>query len=202
VDSFCYSSGKNDTVMFDYPKKITYSNNKECSGTNGVTTSLMTMQCFDWIESYGYSNDDGITAYGPYLTISYLPARTAAPTVSPSLSPTATPSISSAPSYSMNPTVKPNTISPSSIKPSTKPSSISTKNNSPQKPTFRPTRSPTLPFVDYQVDFKVSQVSVDALLVFSAFSFVFVFFSSFFLGSLFLLRRFLLLVQYFLSLIS
>jgi hypothetical protein len=159
VDSYCYYSGHRDTVKFDYPEKTVYSNNNQCSGTNVVTTSLMTDHCFDWIESYGYSNDDGLTAYGPYLTISYLSVKTVLPTVSPSLSPTATPSISLAPSYSMNPTVEPTSMSPSIIKPSTKPSIISTKNNSPQKPTFKPTRSPTLPFEDYQVDFKVSQVS-------------------------------------------
>lgn len=60
AESVCLLGYRQSTsIKYIYPRKISYSN-PTCAGS-GVTSNLQTNTCFDWVNSYGYSDDDSFT---------------------------------------------------------------------------------------------------------------------------------------------
>lgn len=69
VESTCMTGSGTTSFKYNYPTKTTYSSSSSCSGT-GSSTTLLTSTCFDWVESYGYSDDTTLSPYSPYMIIS------------------------------------------------------------------------------------------------------------------------------------
>lgn len=59
AESICLPGYKSTSIKYIYPRKISYSN-PTCAGA-GVTSNLQTNTCFDWVNTYGYSDDDSFT---------------------------------------------------------------------------------------------------------------------------------------------
>eukprot|EP00599_Poterioochromonas_sp_BG-1_P010307 CAMPEP_0173133848 /NCGR_PEP_ID=MMETSP1105-20130129/953_1 /TAXON_ID=2985 /ORGANISM="Ochromonas sp., Strain BG-1" /LENGTH=455 /DNA_ID=CAMNT_0014045559 /DNA_START=378 /DNA_END=1745 /DNA_ORIENTATION=- len=139
AESICLLGYKSTSIKYIYPRKISYSN-PTCAGA-GVTSNLQTNTCFDWVNTYGYSDDDSFTwnADDFYMIVAESTTRVASPSASPSYSPTAIPTVSFAPTNTVAPTIFP-TVSPSR---SGRPTALPTISLAPSN-TAVPTAVPTV----------------------------------------------------------
>ena len=118
AESTCMTGSGTTSFKYNYPTKTTYSSSSSCSGT-GSSATLQTSICFDWVESYGYSDDTTLSPYSPYMIISQqtvtckqraidnfilslISLLIATPSLTPSYSPTLSPTVSLAPSNTGN----------------------------------------------------------------------------------------------------
>jgi hypothetical protein len=163
LEDFCflyYSDGRTQSyVKYIYPYEYLFSDRK-C--LQPVSSNLLSAgSCFDWVDSYGYSTDDMITPYAPFMLISEVRGSVSSyPSFSPSVIPSGKPSISAAPS-SISKTFSPTHIRSRSVSPtvSTLPLNPLRTGSPTQKisPTVSPSR-PTADRIDESFSFQVTQV--------------------------------------------